>query len=99
MTPRTVVVLAALLVSSAAQSNFFTYQSWLTLPESARAMYISGAYDSLITFNSDEQDQKVSSHYARCISAAKMGNGQLAANVINFARDKPDLQVGPVQAH
>jgi hypothetical protein len=26
-----------------------------------------------------------------------MTNGQLAANVINFARDKPELQVGAVQ--
>ena len=26
-----------------------------------------------------------------------MTNGQLAANVLNFGRDKPKLQTGPVQ--
>jgi hypothetical protein len=32
-----------------------------------------------------------------CLSKAKMTNGQLAANVLNFASDKPKLHTGPVQ--
>jgi hypothetical protein len=42
MIRRTVIALTALLTSSAAQSEFFTYQQWLALPLSSRALYIAG---------------------------------------------------------
>jgi len=59
---RTVIGLIALLVSSAAQSNYFTYQSWLAMPESSRVAYLSGAFDSLVSFAETEQ---VAMHYVR----------------------------------
>jgi hypothetical protein len=100
---RTVVVLAALLVSSAAQSNYFTYQSWLALPESGRAAYIAGVYDAglpgydmMITLVEGEQSGRYSRHYQNCIGASQMSVSQLAANVLNFAKDKPELHTGSV---
>jgi hypothetical protein len=91
---RTVIGLIALLVSSAAQSNYFTYQSWLAMSESSRVAYLSGAFDSLVSFAETEQ---IAMHYGKCIDAAKMTNFQLTANMLNFAKDKPELHTGLVQ--
>jgi hypothetical protein len=32
-----------------------------------------------------------------CLSTAQMTDRQLTTNVMNFAKDKPELHVGPVQ--
>ena len=45
----------------------------------------------------EEQMRRITQHYSRCLVAAKMTNGQLAANVLNFAKDKPELHTGSVQ--
>jgi hypothetical protein len=94
---RIVAVLIALLVSSAAQSRYLTFQTWSAASETFRVAYIAGAYDSLVIFAEGEQEERISAHYERCIGAAKMQNGQLAANVLNFAKDKPELHTGSVQ--
>jgi hypothetical protein len=91
---RTVIGLIALMVSSAAQSNYFTYQTWLAMPESSRVAYVSGAFDSLVSFAETEQ---VAMHYVKCIDTVKMTNSQLTANMLNFAKDKPELHTGLVQ--
>ena len=49
------------------------------------------------TLLSPAWEQAAAFHYEMCLSKAKMTNGQLAANVLNFASDKPKLQTGPVQ--
>jgi hypothetical protein len=95
MTLRAVIGLIALLVSSAAQSNYFTYQSWLAMSESSRVAYVSGAFDSLVSFAETDQ---VAMHYGKCIDTAKMTNSALTTNVLNFAKDKPKLHTGLVQA-
>jgi hypothetical protein len=94
---RTAAGLIALLVSSAAQSDFITYQKWLALNEMSRVAYISGAYDSLVIFVEGEQAGRNSRHYRKCVATAQMTNFQLAANVLNFAKDKPELHTGSVQ--
>ena len=91
MIRRTAIVLIALLVSAAAQANYFTYQQWLALTETERVLYISGAYDWFVTILSDEQSETNSSYYRKCIQTAQMTNAQLAENVRNFAKDKPEL--------
>ena len=63
----------------------------------SRVAYISGAYDSLVTFVEGEQAGRNSRHYRKCVATAQMTNFQLAANVLNFAKDKPELHVGSVQ--
>jgi hypothetical protein len=98
MLRRTAVVLIALLASSAAESNYVTFQTWLTMPEPVRDAYIAGAYDSLENVGEDtEQMRRTRTHYANCLYTAKMTSIQLAANVLNFAKDKPELQTGLVQ--
>jgi hypothetical protein len=85
MIRRTLIGLIA-LVSSAAQADYLTYQSWSALPDPLRYSYIAGAMDAVNGV-----------HFNNCIASAKMTTGQLAANVMDFARDKPELQTGSVQ--
>jgi hypothetical protein len=63
--------------------------------------YIMGAFDGFLyecskAFSS-AWEQAAALHYEACLSKAKMTNGQLAANVSNFASDKPKLQTLSVQ--
>jgi hypothetical protein len=98
MIRRTAVVLIALLASSAAQSNYVTYQSWSAASEMSRVMYIAGAFDSLVTFIEGEQALRNRVHYNNCMETSQMTIVQLATNVLNFAKDKPELHTGSVQA-
>ena len=58
----TIAVLIALLVPSAAQANYMTYQLWLAKPDRDRAAYIAGALNSLVNF----ADPRVGMHYDKC---------------------------------
>jgi hypothetical protein len=98
---RTFVVLIALLVSSAAQAYFVTYQQWLAMSEGGRNAYLIGAFDGYLYDDSQflvSEQWKIDAtvHYEMCLSKVRMTSGQLAANVINFARDKPELHTQPV---
>jgi hypothetical protein len=101
MMRRTVLIALALLVSPAAQAYYVTYQQWQAMPELARNAYIIGAFDGYLYESSQlispAREQAAAFHYEMCLSKAKMTNGQLAANVLNFASDKPKLHTGPVQ--
>jgi hypothetical protein len=70
-------------------------------PELAQNACIAGAYDGFVYDYSSPfapaWEQAGALHYEACLSKAKMSNGQLAANVLNFVSDKPKLQTGPVQ--
>jgi hypothetical protein len=44
-----------------------------------------------------EQAGRNSRHYRKCVDTAQITNFQLAANVLNFAKDKPELHTGSVQ--
>ena len=71
------------------------------MPEAARNAYLMGAFDGFVydnsTLLSPAWEQAAAFHYEMCLSKAKMTNGQLASNVLNFASDKPKLHTGPVQ--
>jgi hypothetical protein len=98
---RAAVVLIALLVSSGAHANFLPYQTWAAESEVYRRAYIAGSFEALLAFTSDEGKPPRYSHalhYSRCIAAAEMTDGQLAANVLNFAKGKPELHTGSLQA-
>jgi hypothetical protein len=102
MMHRTGVILITLLLSSAAQAYYVTFQQWQAMPELDRKSYIAGAIDSFVYDNSSfllpPSSRAAALHFETCLSRAKMSNGQLAANVLNFASDKPKLQTGPVQS-
>jgi hypothetical protein len=95
---RTVVVLIAVLFSSAAQAGYVTYQTWSAGSEAFRGAYIAGAFDSFVIPWEGEASEKTVKHYSTCIREAEMTNSQLAANVLAFAKDKPELHTGSVQA-
>jgi hypothetical protein len=92
-----VVLVGLLIVSPAARAEYFTYQTWSALNEIPRAVYIAGAYDSLMIFADTEAEGKFLRHFRKCIGTAQMSNFQLATNVLNFAKDRPALQTGSVQ--
>jgi hypothetical protein len=95
---RTVIGLIAFLVSSAAQAQFYTYQTWSAMSEPFRAVYIAGAYDTLaLTTGSDETAIRAWLHYLGCTTRSQMTTWQLSAGVLNFARDKPQFHTGLVQ--
>jgi hypothetical protein len=94
---RSAVVLIALLVSSAAQAGYMTYQKWSDMPEVYRVAYIAGVFDTTVTSWAD--DKKISAfkaYYSECITAAGMTDIQLAANVLAFAKGKPEFHTGTV---
>lgn len=89
-----VVVFATL--PSMASASFFTFQEWAAMGPQQRAMYISGAYDTLTGIASNDADVRRVRHQVACLAKSKMNNSQLATNVLEFAKDKPKLQTGPV---
>ena len=89
--------LATLFLMQPAAANFFTYAEWLRLSREGRAAYISGAYDSVVTFALGENGRRIAVHYGDCIRKTKMSNDQLAENIRKFVEDKPKLQAGSVQ--
>jgi hypothetical protein len=102
MIMRTVAVFIALLVSLPAQAYYVTYQQWLAMSEGPRSAYLIGSFDGYLYddtqfFVSQQWQIDATFHYEMCLSKAKMTSGQLAMNVINFARDKPELHTQPVQ--
>jgi hypothetical protein len=95
---RTSVVLIALLVSSVAQAHYMTYQKWSGMPEIYRVAYIAGAFDTALTLWADEDQNPTTfkTRYSNCVVAAGMTDAQLATNVMNFAKGKPELHTGGV---
>ena len=74
----------------------------------ARAIHIAGIFDATVsdgvlidTLSADELLQPLGTqwlHFDRCVNRSQMTDFQLAANVADFAKDKPKLQIGSVQA-
>lgn len=91
--PRTILALCAgLLIAQPAAANFLTYAEWARMKADMRAIYIAGAYDALITFAMSDEQRAVNAHYSNCITRSKMTVAQLAENVRQYAKGKPNLQ-------
>ncbi|THD70957.1 MAG: hypothetical protein E7813_06695 [Bradyrhizobium sp.] len=73
------------------KAAYYGYSEWAALPEVSRAIFMSGAFDSLVSFATDADGAAAAKHYAKCVHGAHMTNGQLATNILNYARDKPAL--------
>ena len=93
-----IAVFSVALIITPAVANYFTFSEWSALPEDAQSVYIAGAYDSLVTFASNDDEIAMAKHYASCLAKSKMLNQQLAQNVRNYAATKPALQGGNVQS-
>jgi hypothetical protein len=88
------MVLAVLWVRPAS-AVFYTYSEWAALSEVQRAFYISGAYDSLTSFADTPEGARGAVHYQTCVAKSGMTNSQLAAKILNYAKDKPALHTLP----
>ena len=86
-----VLVLSMSLWVEPAVAAYYSYSEWAALPEGARAMFMSGAFDSLVSFATDADSVTVSKHYDNCVRDAHISNGQLATNILDYAKDKPKL--------
>ncbi len=87
--------LSALMISEANAQVYYNYPAWDRLSDQARAMYIAGAYDSLVSIASPDT-ASTSRHYSKCVSG-RLPVEQLAKNVHTFVAARPDLQNKPVQ--
>ena len=85
-----------LALCAPAHAGFFTYSEWEALPPNLRAIYIAGAFNSLVSTGSDD-DYQVAVHYSNCKSRTRMNTSQLAKNVVAFARARPEMQGGTPQ--
>jgi hypothetical protein len=89
------LIISTLVWIAPASSYYFGYSKWLALSYPARVAYIAGAYDTLTGYAKSGGNRYGPS--AVCINNAGMSIGQLAENVQNFAKDKPQYQTGMVQ--
>ncbi len=91
--PRTILALCAgLFIAQPAAANFLTYAEWARMKPDMRAIYMAGAFDALVTFAMSDEQRAVNAHYNDCITRSKMTVAQLAENVRQFAKGKPNLQ-------
>jgi hypothetical protein len=91
---------AAMLLTlfwSPAAGAFFTYSQWEQLSPDARAYYIAGTFDFLVSIATTDEDERVASYYSKCINDANMTYGQLSENLKIYASERPSLQGGTVQ--
>jgi hypothetical protein len=89
-------LLSALLLGQAHAQVYYSYPDWDRLNESEQAVYIAGAYDSLVSIASPNT-ASAARHYSRCVANNRLSSEQLARNVRAFVAGRPALQKGPVQ--
>jgi hypothetical protein len=58
-------------------------------------MFMTGAFDSLVSFATDAGGLTAAQHYSHCVMDAHMSNSQLATNILNYAKDRPALHTKP----
>jgi len=89
-------LLSALLLGQAHAQIYYSYPEWERLNESDQAIYIAGAYDSLVSIASPNT-ASAARHYSRCVANNRLSSELLARNVRAFVATRPALQKGPVQ--
>jgi hypothetical protein len=88
--------LSVLLVGQAHAQVYYSYPEWDRLSEAEQAIYIAGAYDSLVSIASPNT-ASAARHYSRCVANNRLSSEQLARNIRAFVAGRPALQKGPVQ--
>ena len=89
---RIIAVLLLFTPVPAMAVTFYTYAQWAALPADARAFYVAGNFDALITYAQARMGQQ----YNQCIEQAGMDSLQLAENLLRFGSTRPALQTGDV---
>src|SRR5947209_2099538 len=81
------------------QGAWLTYSQWERLTPELRAAYVAGAMDSYQAAVVDlgrPSASRTAQKYGICLSAAKMSAMQLADNVLEYTKSKPELHTGTV---
>ena len=89
-------LLSAWMIDQANAQVYYSYPEWDRLNEADQAVYIAGAYDSLVSIASPNT-ASAARHYSRCVANNRLSSEQLARNVRAFVAGRPALQKGPVQ--
>ena len=87
---RVAFVCGFLILAMNAEAEFYTYSEWERASPTARAIYMAGAFDSLVTIATKEGIVSAV-HYQTCMEGSHMTNTQLAENVRIFASTRPEL--------
>ena len=70
-------ILSAWMIDQANAQVYYSYPEWNRLDDSARAIYIAGAYDSLVSIASSDT-APASRHYSKCVASSRLTSEQLA---------------------
>jgi hypothetical protein len=87
------VLVVVLFSSVTAHAQFVTYEQWRTYDKAARSAYIAGDIDGTI---STLIRAPAARHFNSCLVKSDATPDSLSAAVLDFAKDKPYLQMGPV---
>jgi hypothetical protein len=92
MRPSALVLCALSLLGSlgSARAQYVTYSEWEALSDINRAMYVGGAYDTLVS--TIKPGEKYQRHYSQCVTGAKMTLSQLSQNVRTYGSTHPKYQ-------
>ena len=96
MISRIIAVLLLFAPVPAMAGIFYTYAQWAALPADARAFYLAGNFDALITYAVNEGQARMGHHYSQCIEQSGMNSLQLAENILRFGSTRSALQTGDV---
>jgi hypothetical protein len=86
-------LLGFLLFSGTAQADFITFQKWLAMDKTSRAIYIAGDIDGTLTTLIGGAASK---HFSSCLSRSGATTLNISEAVLEFAKDKPQLHMGGV---
>src|SRR5215471_894630 len=70
------VVFPLMLLSSSALSQeanvFFSYSEWERMSDNQRSIYVTGAMDALMTYASNVDGPKLTTHFYSCLTKASL---------------------------
>src|SRR3954452_142672 len=96
---RLALILTSIMFSYEASSDFFSYATWAALPAHSRSLYIAGLIDGLMDgpiLVPSPSSVAIARHFYSCLSKANLTNNQLAENVLDYARSRPQFHGGLV---
>jgi hypothetical protein len=103
MTRRLTAALACFAISAAAgpavaQSQFYTFAQWESLPRPQQDAYLAGAVDTLLKHEADPLEKELNKRYSDCILRSKMTVPQISAGILQLAAKRPEIRSGAVAA-
>jgi hypothetical protein len=86
-------MIAVLLFGPTAHADFVTYQQWQAYERAIRSAYIAGDIDATLeTLVGGPAAQ----HFSSCLIASHATPDSISASLLEFAKERPELQEGDV---